>query len=35
MIHKLHCPDPVLITQTESEGVEAINGTFLDRLEID
>ncbi|EAE9405975.1 Agmatine deiminase [Listeria monocytogenes] len=28
IIHKLHCPDPVLITQTESEGVEAINGTF-------
>ena len=27
-IHKLHCPTPVLITKEESEGVDAINGTF-------
>ena len=27
-IHKIHCPSPVLITKEESEGVDAVNGTF-------
>jgi len=33
-IHKLHIPDPVLITKEESEGVESADGT-LPRLEGD
>ncbi|MFS0784280.1 agmatine deiminase [Bacillus sp. 1P06AnD] len=28
IIHRIHCPKPVLITKEESEGVDAINGTF-------
>lgn len=28
IIHKLHCPTPVLITEEESKGVDAINGTY-------
>ncbi len=27
-IHKMHIPDPILITKEESEGVDAINGTL-------